>query len=72
MSPLSNAPPGCEMDDNAPWNQPDYDDIPCCDKCFTEFDFWVDIEDSGREVLVPIGATETSEGLICEDCLEEE
>jgi len=70
MSLLSNYPPGSNTDD-APWNTPDYD-VPCCDKCFTEFDFWVDIEDSGREVLVPIGATETSEGLICEDCLEEE
>lgn len=68
---LSNYPPGANTDD-APFNTPDYDDIPCCDKCFREFDFWVDIDDEGREVLVPIKAIDTADGLICEDCVEEE
>lgn len=67
MCLLSNYAPGADTPD-APFNAPDYDDIPCCDKCFREFDFWVDVDDEGREILVPIAATDTSEGLICEDC----
>lgn len=69
MNLLSNYPPGSDTD-SAPWNQPDYDDIPCCDKCLSEFDFWVDVDDEGREVLVPVMAIETSDGLLCEDCAE--
>jgi hypothetical protein len=45
--------------------------VPCCDKCFTEFDFWVDVDDFGFDFCVAIGAVETAEGLICEDCEEE-
>lgn len=71
MNLLSNYPNGANTP-NAPFNAPDYDDIPCCDKCFSEFDFWVDVDDDGFDVPIAIGAVETAEGLICEQCAEEE
>jgi len=70
MNLLSNYPPGADTDD-APFNAPDYDDVPYCEKCYTEFDFWVDVDDFGRDLPVAIGAVETAEGLICEECEED-
>lgn len=71
MNTLSNYPLGSDTD-SAPFNTPDYDDIPCCDKCFREFDFWVDIDDEGFDKVVAIIPFEAAEGDFCEDCGGEE
>lgn len=49
----------------APWNAKDYDQPLSCDKCFTEFDFWIDIDDDGHDAAVAIIPIETVEGNFC-------
>lgn len=69
---LSCYPPGSDTPD-APWNAKDYVVGVFCDTCGQEFDCWIDIDDDGHDVVVPIIPVETSKGDFCgESCAGEE
>lgn len=49
----------------APWNEKEYDQPLHCDTCLECFDYWIDIDDDGHDVVVPVIPVETSEGQFC-------